>query len=99
MGTSWYLCGDVLFIVTPGHSKFRVVGIPQLIRLRLKPPFRYRVENGYAHDATVIYGDTDSVFVKFGCDTVEEAMKLGQEAAAFVSTTFIDPIKLEFEKV
>ncbi|KAF4695523.1 DNA-directed DNA polymerase delta [Perkinsus olseni] len=60
---------------------------------------KYRVENGYAHDASVIYGDTDSVFVKFGCDTVEEAMKLGQEAAAYVSTTFIDPIKLEFEKV
>ena len=47
----------------------------------------------------VIYGDTDSVMVRFGVQTVEEAMKLGLEAAAAVSETFIKPIKLEFEKV
>merc|ERR1712176_1042873 len=41
----------------------------------------------------------DSVFVQFGVDTVEEAMKLGEEAADMVSQTFIRPIKLEFEKV
>jgi DNA polymerase delta subunit 1 len=29
----------------------------------------------------VIYGDTDSVMVRFGVGTVAEAMKLGQEAA------------------
>merc|ERR1719244_199163 len=59
----------------------------------------YTVENGYAHDAVVIYGDTDSVMVRFGVSTVEEAMKLGQEAAVAVSEKFIKPIKLEFEKV
>jgi DNA polymerase delta subunit 1 len=37
--------------------------------------------------------------VKFGVATVAEAMKLGQEAAEFVSEKFIKPIKLEFEKV
>lgn len=37
--------------------------------------------------------------VKFGVDTVAEAMKLGEEAASFVSEKFIKPIKLEFEKV
>ena len=47
----------------------------------------------------VIYGDTDSVMCKFGVDTVEEAMKLGKEAADYISTKFISPIKLEFEKV
>lgn len=60
---------------------------------------KYTVSNGYACDAQVIYGDTDSVFVKFGVDTVKEAMTLGEEAADIVSATFIKPIKLEFEKV
>ena len=60
---------------------------------------KFKVENGYAHDAKVIYGDTDSVMVKFGVATVAEAMILGREAADFVSAKFIKPIKLEFEKV
>lgn len=59
----------------------------------------YRVENGYPADATVIYGDTDSVMVKFGVADVAEAMELGRSAAARVSEMFPDPIKLEFEKV
>lgn len=37
--------------------------------------------------------------VKFGVKTVEEAMKLGKEAADLISKTFLTPIKLEFEKV
>ena len=37
--------------------------------------------------------------VKFGFDTVEESMKVGQEAAEYISSKFIQPIKLEFEKV
>jgi len=36
---------------------------------------------------------------KFGVKTVAEAMKLGRIAAESVSKTFMDPIKLEFEKV
>jgi DNA polymerase delta subunit 1 len=60
---------------------------------------QYTVENGYAHTATVIYGDTDSVMVRFGTDDLAEAMRLGNEAAKFISTHFLDPIKLEFEKV
>ncbi|CAG5135999.1 unnamed protein product [Candidula unifasciata] len=59
----------------------------------------YNKENGYAHNAKVIYGDTDSVMVKFGASTVEEAMKLGQHAAEYISTKFVNPIRLEFEKV
>ena len=59
----------------------------------------YTVENGYPYTAEVIYGDTDSVMVKFGVKTLEEAMKLGREAAEYVTTKFEQPIKLEFEKV
>ena len=60
---------------------------------------KYTTANGYEHDAKVIYGDTDSVMVRFGVSTVGEAMKLGLEAASAVSEKFVKPIKLEFEKV
>lgn len=60
---------------------------------------KYTIANGYSHDAKVIYGDTDSVMVKFGTTELEDTMKLGQEAAEYVSSKFIKPIKLEFEKV
>ncbi|WWD22492.1 DNA polymerase delta catalytic subunit [Kwoniella shandongensis] len=52
----------------------------------------YSTKNGYDHDAKVIYGDTDSVMVKFGCPDLPTAMRL-------VSGKFVKPIKLEFEKV
>ena len=51
------------------------------------------------HICQVIYGDTDSVMCKFGCETVAEAMELGTEAAQYISEKFVKPIKLEFEKV
>lgn len=60
---------------------------------------KYSIANGFSHDAVVIYGDTDSVMVKFGPTDLPSCMKLGLEAAEFVSTKFIKPIKLEFEKV
>lgn len=37
--------------------------------------------------------------VKLGVSTVKEAMSIGREAAEWVSSHFISPIKLEFEKV
>ncbi|ROW15394.1 hypothetical protein VPNG_02415 [Cytospora leucostoma] len=60
---------------------------------------RYNIANGYSHDAQVIYGDTDSVMVKFGTTDLAEAMKLGEDASQYVSAKFVKPIKLEFEKV
>lgn len=60
---------------------------------------KYTKSNGYKEDAVVIYGDTDSVMVKFGVKTLEESMELGREAADYVSSKFVKPIKLEFEKV
>ena len=75
--------------------------------------------NGHTHNAEVIYGDTDSVMVKFGPNDLatvmalgklfitrikdacpfNRAIQLGSEAADLVTTRFIKPIKLEFEKV
>jgi DNA polymerase delta subunit 1 len=59
----------------------------------------YTTVNGYAHDAEVIYGDTDSVMVKFGTTTVVDTFPLAEEAAARASAIFPHPILLEFEKV
>ncbi|KAF7308685.1 DNA polymerase [Mycena chlorophos] len=60
---------------------------------------QYSVANGHEHDAEVIYGDTDSVMVKFGPMELEKVMALGAEAADLVTAKFVKPIKLEFEKV
>lgn len=60
---------------------------------------KYSIANGYQYNAEVIYGDTDSVMVKFGPSDLATCMDLGREAAEHVSTKFIKPIKLEFEKV
>ncbi|XP_068647380.1 DNA polymerase delta catalytic subunit-like isoform X1 [Aristolochia californica] len=60
---------------------------------------KFTTVGGYDHNAEVIYGDTDSVMVRFGVENLEAAMKLGREAAEYISGTFTRPIKLEFEKV
>lgn len=60
---------------------------------------KYKIANGYPADAVVVYGDTDSVMVKFGVKDVKTAMELGQEAAVDVTKLFPPPVKLEFEKV
>jgi DNA polymerase delta subunit 1 len=59
----------------------------------------YTVDNGYPADADVVYGDTDSVMIKFGAGTVAETMPLAEKAAEEVSKIFPNPILLEFEKV
>jgi len=59
----------------------------------------FTIAHGYEHDAQVVYGDTDSVMVKFGCETVAEAFPLAIEAANKCSQIFPHPILLEFEKV
>lgn len=60
---------------------------------------KYTKANGFEHDAQVIYGDTDSVMVKFGTKTVADTFPLALEAAAKASEVFPKPIELEFEKV
>ncbi len=52
-----------------------------------------------AHDAKVIYGDTDSVFINFPHATLAEAVALGREAAGRANTElFSKPVELEYEK-
>jgi DNA polymerase delta subunit 1 len=60
---------------------------------------KFSIQNGYSNNSEVIYGDTDSVMIKFGVKTIEECMVLGKEAAEYVSSFFEDPIRLEFEKI
>lgn len=54
--------------------------------------------NGFQHDARVIYGDTDSVMIKFDLDSLAESISMGQRAAEYVSSFFEAPIQLQFEK-
>ncbi|EMD90709.1 hypothetical protein COCC4DRAFT_186425 [Bipolaris maydis ATCC 48331] len=74
-------------------------GRQMIERAKAEVEAKYNIANGYSHDAEVIYGDTDSVMVKFGTTELAEAMKLGEEAAKYVTSKFLKPIKLEFEKV
>eukprot|EP00127_Corallochytrium_limacisporum_P004473 Clim_evm27s164 gene=Clim_evmTU27s164 len=50
-------------------------------------------------NSTVVYGDTDSVMINFGETDMDKVFEFGEEAAEFVSSKFLKPIKLEFEKV
>ncbi len=50
-------------------------------------------------DVEVVYGDTDSIFVKTKTKDLEEAEKLGIEIAEFVSNKLPGFLTLEFEKI
>ena len=47
----------------------------------------------------IVYGDTDSIFVKTKVNTLEEAEKLGIEISEFVSSRLPGYLTLEFEKI
>ena len=59
----------------------------------------YTIAKGYQYNAEVVYGDTDSVMVKFGTSELPEAFRLAEEAAEKATKIFPSPIQLEFEKV
>lgn len=58
-------------------------------------------DRGYAHNAEVLYGDTDSVMVRFGPEELglADVVKLSEEAAKVCTAAFPQPVRLEFEKV
>ncbi|KAG8866794.1 DNA-directed DNA polymerase delta [Serendipita sp. 405] len=81
-------------------SSVTAYGRQMIERTKTVVESHFSLANGRKWDAKVIYGDTDSVMVEFGCDDLETAMELGREAASFVTETeFVKPINLEFEKV
>jgi DNA polymerase zeta len=51
------------------------------------------------YGCTVIYGDTDSVFVKLPGRTVDEAFDFGNDFCAAVTADNPPPIQLKLEKV
>ncbi|TPX67220.1 DNA-directed DNA polymerase [Spizellomyces sp. 'palustris'] len=80
-------------------SSVTAYGRVMIEETKMRVEEKFTIANGFEHDAQVIYGDTDSVMVKFGVKTVADAMKLGREAADYVTSHFQKPINLDFEKV
>lgn len=50
-------------------------------------------------NATVVYGDTDSLFVALPGRSKDEAFKIGHAMADVITATNPKPVKLKFEKV
>ncbi len=48
----------------------------------------YSVANGHSHNAEVIYGDTDSVMVRFGPTDLDKVMAIGKQYPLFDSSTY-----------
>eukprot|EP00397_Hematodinium_sp_SG-2012_P003625 GEMP01003633.1.p1 GENE.GEMP01003633.1~~GEMP01003633.1.p1 ORF type:complete len:1282 (+),score=276.54 GEMP01003633.1:23-3868(+) len=57
------------------------------------------VEDAYGDRIEVLYGDTDSLFLKVRGANLEEAFQLGADIAALVSHNTPWPMELNFEKV
>ncbi|KAG2748452.1 hypothetical protein P692DRAFT_201790083 [Suillus brevipes Sb2] len=83
----------------PISSSVTAYGRQMIEKTKQEVEAEFSINNGHAYNAEVIYGDTDSVMVKFGPAELEKVMALGAEAADFVTAKFVRPIKLEFEKV
>nr|AGL50985.1 DNA polymerase catalytic subunit [Human alphaherpesvirus 3] len=63
------------------------------------PDIESSVLSQKAYEVKVIYGDTDSVFIRFKGVGVEGIAKIGEKMAHIISTAlFCPPIKLECEK-
>lgn len=58
-----------------------------------------QLAGSFSENGKVIYAQTDSVFVCFKGSSIDEAVKLGTQAAEIVSQAFPSPIVLKFERV
>jgi DNA polymerase zeta len=58
-----------------------------------------RDSNGKWRECEVIYGDTDSVFIRLPGRSVQEAFRFGEEFCAAVTAANPPPVQLKLEKV
>jgi hypothetical protein len=58
-------------------SSVTAYGRQMIERTKTVVESHFSIANGRKWDARVIYGDTDSVMVEFGCDDLETAMEFG----------------------
>lgn len=59
-------------------SSVTAYGRQMIERTKTVVESHFSLANGRKWDARVIYGDTDSVMVEFGCEDLETAMELGK---------------------
>lgn len=74
------------------------IGRAMIHRTRDRVTEHFCAARGYAADAEVIYGDTDSVMINFKEPSLARTMELGREAAQLLTGEFERPVRLEFEK-
>lgn len=72
--------------------------IVQMGRSTLEKTIQF-VENHSEWQADVVYGDTDSIFVRLPGRSIAEAFRIGQEIAEAVTAMNPDPVLLKLEKV
>lgn len=60
---------------------------------------RYRKSDTFRYDAKVIYGDTDSVMIDLGEENLERVYEISRGISEYVTSRFVKPVSLEFEKV
>lgn len=58
-----------------------------------------RAGSGRWHGCRVLYGDTDSIFIKLPGRTVQEAFVFGEEFCRAVTSSNPPPVQLKLEKV
>lgn len=80
-------------------QKVITTGAAMLIEARESIEAEFRVARGFPVDVKVVYGDTDSIFVKLPSTSVADAIRLGKIMSERISVIWRRPIQLEFEKV
>lgn len=63
------------------------------------PPGGFQVDNHETWKASVVYGDTDSLFIELPGRSLEEAHRIGREMASAVTRSCPPDVVLKFEKV